>query len=771
MNRKLSLPVGLLLLLLIAAGGIIYFSNQSFAPAPISFNDEVRPLLNARCVSCHGGVKKNGGLSLLFREEAMSPAESGKTAIIPGDPDQSELMQRVAHHDPEFRMPLEEAPLKEGEIALLRKWIEEGASWEEHWALAPISQSEVPSIRRSTVLNEVDAFIQGRLKAEGLKPTGKADKETLIRRLSLDLIGLPPGPEEIKAFLENDQDNAYEQEVDRLLASPHFGEKWASMWLDLARYADSQGYQKDPSRSIWQFRDWVIEAFNQNMPFDQFTTEQLAGDLLPAPDKDQLIATAFHRNTMTNDEGGTDDEEFRVAAVLDRVNTTMEVWQGITIGCVQCHSHPYDPFSHEEFYELMAFFNNTADADKRNDFPFIQTRSAVQEKQLKQIEALLAKTDSLNNPEQYLALLDQKKQIRPSRTPIMQDLPPDSSRATFVFERGNWLVHGKEVQPDVPDILPPMEEAFPKNRLGLAKWILSQENPLTSRVIVNRFWEQIFGYGLVKTLEDFGTQGDKPSHPALLDWLAYQFSHDLNWDTKALIKMMVMSHTYQQKSTVSADLLEKDPQNRLLARGPRVRLSAEQIRDQALAVGGLLSRKMYGPSVMPPQPEGVWNTIRHVMKWRTSKGEDKYRRALYTYIRRSSPYPSFLTFDAPNRDICVSRRIRTNTPLQALVTLNDIVYLEAAQALASRASAESQSMESTIKTAYKLAIGKEINTKKLEALSAFADKNYTYYQEHPEDAEKLLSLPKDDGTDPVYLATLTSVSNVIMNLDEFITKE
>ena len=696
------------------------------------------------------------------------------------------------------------------------------------------------------------------------------------------------------------------------------------MWLDLSRYGDSQGYQKDPARNIWRWRDWVIHAFNEDMPFDQFTIEQIAGDLLPEADEQQLLATSFHRNTMSNDEGGTDDEEFRVTAVIDRVNTTFEIWQGTTMGCVQCHSHPYDPFRHDEFYKLYAFFNNTADADRPDEFPTKHLMSPSQTKQVEDIISWIAKHESpitnrtnLSFSEQREKLLkaspfhlaadcdpckgsgtregdgfsyvrripgeavlryegvhlsevdsisfqylggspeglvrihldrpggkllgqvqfsptrgwygqaaldwqetgtalqsvkgthdlylvfeqtgrgaicdllsfylhrnadnlseeDLKLQhyyqqlatIGPGKTPIMQELQGENSRVTRIFERGNWLVHGNTVQPDVPRILNPFPSDQPTNRLGLARWLVDPDNPLTSRVIVNRFWEQLFGIGLVETLEDFGTQGELPSHPDLLDWLAINFQHQQNWSVKQLLKQIVLSATYRQSSVVSPELLEKDPANRFLARGPRIRLSAEQIRDQALAVSGLLDSTVFGPSVMPPQPEGVWQVIRNVLKWIPSQGGDRYRRAVYTYWRRSSPYPSMTTFDTPSREFCVSRRVRTNTPLQALTTLNDTTYVEAARALAKRMTIEGgSSIEDQIRYGYQLALLREPSPAKTVVLRNFHSHILDYYQNHPSEVDSLLGrYPKND---PGF-ASMVNLANVILNLDEMITKE
>ena len=576
----------------------------------------------------------------------------------------------------------------------------------------------------------------------------------------------------MEAFLNDESSDAYEKLVDRLLASPQYGERWTALWMDLGRYADSQGYQKDRARTIWPWREWVIQAFNNDMPFDQFTIEQLAGDLLESPTDDQLMATAFHRNTMSNDEGGTDDEEFRVTAVIDRLSTTFEVWQGTTIGCVQCHSHPYDPFLHKEFYELYAFFNNSADSDKTNDWP---TKKFYSLKQKEEIETLHQQIKVLSqqkndSAQQKIAAYEQQiTEMRPLKIPIMEELPADSSRTTRIFERGNWLVHGEEVKPDVPNVLPEMTENFPKNRLGLAQWLVHSDNPLTSRVIVNRFWEQLFGQGIVRTLEDFGTQGDKPTHPELLDWLAVQFQTEYGWSTKRLLKEIVMSATYQQTSEVSPKLQEIDANNQWLARGPRVRLTAEQVRDQALAVSGLLSKKMYGPSVMPPQPEGTWQVIRNVLRWRPSQGEDRFRRAIYTFWRRSSPYPSMITFDSPSREFCISRRIRTNTPLQALVTLNDSVFVEASQALAQRMWKKGEKQANTALAAgYELTLSRQPSDEKLKLLSNYYHETLSHYKEHPEDIEALLTIVEEPSAE---LAAMTMAANVILNLDEVVMKE
>lgn len=768
-------------------------------PEPVSYNAEIRPIVNNKCIACHGGVKKSAGFSMLFREEALQEVESGAYAIVPGHPENSELIRRITHPDPEERMPAEHDALSQEEIDLFRNWIKEGANWETHWAyIKPDRLVDPPNMNDGWVQNGIDGFALEKMREAGYKPAPEASKEKLIRRLTLDLIGLPPTLAEVEAFVADDSPDAYEQVIDRLLESPRFGERWASMWLDLARYGDSQGYQKDPKRTIWTYRDWLIMALNDNMPFDQFTIEQLAGDLLPEPTTEQLLATAYHRNTMSNDEGGTDDEEFRVAAVLDRVNTTFEVWQGITMSCVQCHSHPYDPFLHEEYYGLYAFFNNTEDADKGDERPTLRAFSPAVDDELtasivwfekncatdltEKAESLVERYDRIinisENPKAQCAKafelpnwknrLEKLKSLAPPRTPVMRELPPDSSRTTRMFERGNWLVHGDTIAPHVPASLSAMKADMPANRLGLAQWLVDDENPLTARVIVNRFWEQLFGIGLVETLDDFGSQGAPPSHPAMLDWLATQFQFEHQWQIKSLLKTIAMSATYQQSNVASSKLIEEDPENRLLARGPRFRLSAEQIRDQALAVGGLLSEKMYGPSVMPPQPEGTWQVIRNVLRWQADEDENRYRRGLYTFWRRSSPYPSMITFDTPSREFCVSRRIRTNTPLQALVTLNDPVYVEAAIGLAQRMKTEAGADPSLqLSHGLKLALAHPPSEAQLTTMSTFYDQTLARYNEHPDEIQALVP---DTLEQVPEMAALINSANVILNLDEFLNK-
>lgn len=837
---------------LAALGLVAFFGLRALhAGAEVDFNHDVRPLLNERCATCHGGVRREGGLSLLFRSDALDTTESGRRAIVPGDPGASELLRRVGHHDPEERMPPEGPPLSDDEVATLRRWIAQGAPWADHWAyVAPQPVALPPVSDAAWPIRDLDRFVLARLDAEKLRPSPRADCAVLLRRVSLDLVGLPPAPEEVDAFCREPSQAAYEQAVDRLLASPRFGERWAAMWLDLARYADSQGYEKDMHRTIWRYRDWLIDAFNRDLPFDRFTIEQLAGDLLPGATEAQRVATAFHRNTMTNDEGGTDDEEFRVAAVLDRVNTTWEVWQGTTMSCVQCHGHPYDPFRHEDYYGAFAFFNNTADVDRTDEYPTLVSfpdtldGAARQEGQAlldavaaveAEIEAkaaapetaaalrdwttrlaayardagrsptfedrtvprdvlrIAAMDDAMRDPagearlrEYYASYAPAFEALRarraklqaelrsygPVQTPVLRELPEDRRRITRLFDRGNFLTPGEAVAPAVPASLPALPEEAAPDRLGFARWLVSDANPLTARVTVNRFWAQLFGTGIVETLEDFGTQGEAPSHPELLDGLALRFMNEHGWSVKALLREIVTSATYQQASTLTPEGRAKDPRNRLLARGPRVRLTAEQVRDQALAASGLLSDKMYGPSVMPPQPAGLWQAPYNSADWVTSEGEDRYRRAVYTYWRRTVPYPSMLAFDAPSREVCVSRRMPTNTPLQALVTLNDPVYVEAAHALARRMQAEAGSaLDDRLAHGYRLVLLRPPAAPALAELRALYDEALAHYRTAPDDAGALLQVGALEAAGAAAeTAALTVVANAILNLDEVMVK-
>lgn len=754
----------------------------------VDFTRDVRPILAQKCFVCHGPDAENreAGLRLDLREAATGRLESGSSALVPGDLPNSELIRRITSGDPDERMPPVEAGdrLSEAEIDRLRRWILAGGEYAQHWSFVKPVRPMLPAVDDVEHVdwpqNGIDNFILARLKQENLRPSPRANRYMLIRRVSLSLRGLPPSPEEVEAFVADPRPDAYERVVEQYLAEPAFGERWARVWLDLARYADSKGYGSDPLRTIWHYRDWVIDALNANMPYDRFTIEQLAGDLLPDATPMQKLATAFHRNTMTNTEGGTDDEEFRVAAVRDRVDTTMQVWMGLTMGCAKCHNHRYDPITQKEYYRFYAFFNQTADADRPDEAPTMEMPTKELLAQRDEIETKIAELNaqlmSANDKKAIEKQIAELEELMPEipTVPVMQELTGDKRRSTYVMVKGNFLVKGEQVEPATPASFHPFADDVELNRLGVARWLVDAENPLTARVTVNRFWARLFGKGIVETEEDFGTQGELPSHPELLDWLATEFVR-LDWDVKALLRLIVTSETYRQTAKVSPALLKRDPRNRLLARGPRFRLEAEMVRDQALALSGLLSRKMHGPSVFPPQPPDLWRAAFNGRdrNWATSQGEDRYRRGLYTFWRRTVPYPSMATFDAPSREICSVRRLQTNTPLQAFVTLNDPVYVEAAQALARRIFRHPASdAEDRSRFALGLCLGRPPEEDAVSELAALYESELAYYRENLAAAEQLATEPLGPlpGEMPAAeLAAWTVVANVLLNLDGVLT--
>lgn len=799
------------------------------AAEPVSFSRQIRPILSENCIACHGPDEKARKAKLRLDDEASAKSDrKGDIAIVPGKPELSSLIQRIEAKDPDEVMPppKQHKTIPPEQLALLKTWIRQGAPWGKHWSYEPVAAVAVPANGEA---NPIDAFLLERLQAEKLGFAPRADQALLIRRTALDLTGLPPTPAELTRFARATQAEV----VDHYLAQPTFGEHWARGWLDLARYADSAGYPSDPGRTIWPYRDWVIRAFNANLPYDRFTIEQLAGDLLPNPTQDQLIATAFHRNTMTQNEGGTSDEEFRVAAVIDRVNTTYAVWMGTTMACAQCHTHKYDPITQTEYFRSYAILNQSADSDKADERPTLEVMSPEQkatrddlQKKLAESEAILAKptpawltgfdawlATKANIPEKKVAavfalakdkrnaaqtrqlqdyyvrnvapetkipreqvaqLKKQLAELKPPTVPVMQELAGAQRRKSFVQLRGNWQALGDEVTPGVPAAWHPLPPQAPADRLGLARWLVDPRNPLTARVQVNRLWESVFGTGIVRTTEEFGSQGDFPTHPALLDWLAGEYVRS-GWDTKHLLRLMFTSRAYQQTSASNPALNERDPDNRLLARGPRFRPSGELLRDQALAVAGLLSAKRYGPPVRPMRPaSGLTAAFGGSNDWATSPGEDAHRRSVYTDTRRNSPYPSFTTFDAPNRETCTLRRGRSNTPLQAFVTLNDPVFVEASQGLARRLLKEGPAdTAGRLQLAYRLCVARAADAHELKVLEALLQRSLTAFRADAALAAKMATQPlgpADKGADLAELAAWTAIAGVVMNLDEFLMR-
>lgn len=1016
----------------------------------VEFNRDIRPILNKNCTACHGGVRQQGGVSFVYREEAMAKGKSGRATIVPGHPERSELISRITSDDEEFRMPLHAARLPSREIELLKRWIKQGAVWEDHWVFKAPKMTLLPDVEESEWgRRPFDKFVHHRLELEGLRPAPQAPKAEILRRASFDLTGLPPTPDELRQFLADESPDAYEKQVDRLLASTAYGERWATLWLDLSRYADSKGFDVDNHHTVWPYRDWLIKALNGNVPYDRFLIAQLAGDLLPNATLEDHIATTFNRLTPTNDEGGTDDEEFRLVAVMDRVATTWNVLNGLTINCVQCHSHPYDPIRHDEYYKALAFFNTSRDGDYLDEAPLLRVptneteyeRAMALQRQISELSRLIvdegrrrevsssewmpapitdAAVDEHAGLQWYLAasesgeplrddsdvfestpqerakhrrmlieaarkkiaevarkeidntgapaikvggggievvgtvpqqsaiivtlsppggpvtalrlevspkdlararhtpevgfvvdaieawivgpggveeriefgffvpdsdedlqrqlvraehfvargrgspfdafgstggfsaytkmarqhwvvaipkkpiqvssgskirlqltqyqliaskpatlprlkvwsstdeswkelldngtlenrlarLLDLNRQlgsISAIYVPIMQEQREFEQRPTLEFIRGNLLTKtGPPLVPDVPRSLPDLSALAPRNRLGLAEWFFSPGQPLTARVAVNRYWEQLFGVGLVQTLENFGSAGEEPSHPELLDWLAVHFERDLRWDVKALLREIVTSATYMQSARASSELRGRDPNNRLLARGPQQRLTAEMIRDQALLASGLLSARIGGPPVMPPQPPGIWKNVANSAKWIDATGEDRYRRAIYTFLKRSAIYPSFLTFDAATHDVSIARRMPTNTPLQALVTLNDPVYYEAAQALADywlreineqALTKEANVLDARLTDGALRVLSRDLSPEERASLGAL------FYNLLNESDPHSPSVPERKGVRSVDSATartaLTAIASVFLNLDAALTR-
>ncbi|MCH7226793.1 PSD1 and planctomycete cytochrome C domain-containing protein [Haloferula sp. A504] len=719
-------------------------SALASAAEPVQFNRDIRPILSDRCFACHGPDEAAREADLrLDLEEAAKIDLGGYRAIVPGKPDQSELVRRIESTDEDEVMPPPDTHLSldAEEKALLRRWIEEGATWEEHWSFQKIERPKLPEVAGPKWgRGGIDAFVLRRLRQQSLEPAPEVGREQWLRRVTQDLTGLPPSLEEIDAFVADDSPDACEKVVDRLLASVDHAERMTALWLDQARYADSNGYQFDNERTMWPWRDWVIDAFRANMPFDRFVTEQLAGDLLDEPTPDQLVATGFLRNHGYSIEGGIIDEEYRVMYANDKTATVGTLFLGLTLDCARCHDHKYDPVSIEEYYSMYAFFNTSAE------------KGAPGEDGRKQKAAA--------------PFLEIDAAGETVRAMVMREQP----RETFVLEQGQFDQPGDKVSPDTPAVLPSFDGYRP-DRLGLARWLTADENPLFARVSVNRLWRQFFGRGLVKTVDNFGVQGELPTHPELLDWLAVEF-RDSGWDLRHVIRLIVLSATYGQSSDFRDDL--EDAENRLLARGPSFRLSGEMIRDQALAASGLLVKKIGGPSVRPYQPEGVWEDLNapvsHAETYVQGTGDDLYRKSLYTYWRRAVPHPAMVAFDAPSRDVCTVERAATNTPLQALVTLHGPTFVEAARKLAEEALAAGAPVD----LAFRRVLSRQPTGRERQIIDELHAERLRHYHHDPAAADRLLAVgesPVAAGIERAELAALADVCHAILNLSETVTRK
>ena len=814
----------------------------------LDFARDVQPIFAANCVVCHGPSQQMNGLRLDSPEAILKGSNAGPV-VVPGDSAGSRLVHRITSADPAIRMPLGGKPLTPDQIALLRAWIEQREpAGSKHWSFQPIRRSPVPAVaNRAWVRNPIDAFILARLERDKIEPSAEADAVTLLRRVTLDLTGLPPTPQDAAEFLADQRPGAYERLVDRLLASPHYGEKWARHWLDLARYADSDGYEKDLVRGhAWRYRHWLIDALNRGMPFDRFTVEQIAGDLLPRATVEQRVATGFHRNALKNREAGVHPDQARFEEIVDRTNTVGAAWLGLTLGCAQCHDHKFDPISQKDYYQFFAFFDSAGEAAIDAPLPGeLGPHLRARPKYATERTALLAKYEipeqqaaweanilramdqpgvnldwdfvvtslraSFDGAERLLrtdparrspkraeeladyfvaragpeiakdkALLARFKELRAKLAALEKSLPALSQAdvleenpqpvITRLALRGDYRAKGIEVRPGTPAALPPARPSDQPPRLRLAEWLVSRDHPLTARVAVNRIWQELFGRGIVATSEDFGAPGEKPTHPELLDWLAAEFM-DRGLSLKQMQRLMVLSAAYRQSSRQRDDLNDRDPANTLLARQSRLRLPAELIRDAALEASGLLNPAVGGPSIRPPQPDGVSKLTYNDSKWKESEGPDRYRRGLYVQYQRTSPHPQLVNFDAPDANTSCTRRRRSNTPLQALNLLNDPVFFEAAQALALRVLREAPAeWNDRVDYAFRLCLARKPQPAERDRVATFFRAQAEAYQADPMSVRALAPNPLP-GVEPAETAAWVAVSRALMNLDEFITRE
>lgn len=737
-------------------------------PDVIDFTFHVKPIISDRCFICHGPDKNavEGNFSMVSPEEAYKALGENLDhyAIVPGDTEKSGMLDRIYSKDPGSIMPPPESNLilTEYEKTILKKWVEQGAEYKDHWAFTPPKNKNVPKIKDTWGNNEIDNFIYQKLEENNLQPSEQAPKEKLLRRVYFDLTGLPPSTKDINNFLQDTSANAYEKVVDKLLASQDYAENMAAEWMDIARYADTHGYQDDFERIMWPWRDWVINAFNKNMPYNKFVTDQLAGDLIPDASIEQVLATGFNRNHKITYEGGVIPEEYRVEYVEDRITTFGTAFLGLTLECARCHDHKYDPISQKAHFSFFSFFNNIDEDGLVNGGSGVIPKPYITITEKEKNEVL-----------DFVKL--QKSDIKEVPVMVMQEMK--TPRQAYILNRGLYDQHGEKVYPDTPETILAYPEGFERNRLGLAKWLFHKDNPLTARVAVNRFWQRMFGTGIVASSYDFGNQGALPTHPELLDYLALQF-RDSGWDTKKMLKLMALSKTYQQSTVISKEALEKDPENKWLARGPRIRLSAEMIRDQALFVSGLLNKEIGGPSVKPYQPEGIWeettgggggSTSSYVL----SEGKDLYRKSLYTFWKRTVPPPSMITFDAASRDLCSVKRQETNTPLQALVLLNDPQLIEAARVLAANAIKKDTSIEKQISYIFQSSTSRLPDETEVTELTNHYNDMLNRVKSNEINTDEYLAIGSykvDASITADNLAALSLTAHTILNLDETITK-
>jgi len=829
---------------------VVVLPCRPLSAEDVNFTRDIRPILAKRCFACHGPAKLESGVGFHLRLLAIARSESGDRPIVPGNPDASVLLNRVTTNDKSARMPPEGQPLSRREVRLLREWIRQGAPYAKHPAFVKPTRPELPDVKRQNWgRNEIDRFILARLEGKGISPSPIADRAKLIRRLSIDLIGLLPTIAEVDAFLSDGTDQAYENAVTRLLASDHFGERWGRHWLDLARYADTFGYERDDVRpNAWRYRDWVIESMNRNQPFDQFVIDQLAGDLLDKPSLEQRIATGLHRMNIKNNESGINREDYRNRETVDRVNTTGTALLGLTIGCSQCHSHKYDPISQQEYYEFYAFFNNveetdveiegtSADRDRYEQalaaYKAKKQRLAARRNLLDQMRkhkthddwrssvlrtkagqssastkfpqhplevldiddslksALAASAQSFSKAQQAKVELfwkslesqfdDAQKAIRQLSVqqrhlpkPYMMTLSEvlQNRRPTFLLERGDFKRKGEQVFPTTPAVLNPFTaRGKVPDRLDLARWIVSPDNPLTARVAVNHIWSHLFGLGIVTTLDDFGTQGEPPSHPKLLDWLAVEFVES-GWDRKHFIRQIVMSETYRQTARSHPELTAIDPENRLFAKQLRFRVEAEIVRDLFLDASGLLHRRVGGPTIHPNIPQAIGNLgYKYKTRWIVSAKPERYRRGLYIHFKRTNPYPSLVMFDSPKSNLCRAKRNRSNTPLQALTTLNDPVFFECAQSLGQMLARQRTDSEARVRYAGRRCLTRSLQSREVQTLLRLFEAEKSWYEQHTDDAAELVGEYAADGVPDPETAAWVAVSRAILNLDEFVTRE